>query len=294
MDDWLVQFSANLAATLFGAMVSLVVVFLWRHVRALFAGVWRRVLASMEQRQERVVAIPTARQVETYARHSPVSATEFQDAIDFLKGNLPDLYSELRDLDFPDNWFGRHLTRDGKYLQYVLGGCAVAYLVSILAELRWLQILASALWLAVFVWVLLSLGLFALWFYFDVRKAIRHHKQLKAQIGQAMAAIAPSVSMTYSQIGQLTGTLAEHEIPIFQAEMAAIGLTYRLRDLELARYLANASAEDVERIGLDVAKKAGILEKIPMDKRSELANMLVNVLREKEVNPVTPIPPTAG
>lgn len=266
MSEWLNQFTSSYASSIAYALSVLILSIVFKPILLFLSKQIKRYSEIRRLKQQDKIIVPTKKDVQRYSSRIKISENEWNDALAFLKNDIPILCKDFGESDVPGEKIISFLDKHARTYQITIWGLLLIDLVANAINLHWLQIISRIIWIVLLslLTIVIAFAFIALFIYKNQQK-VRVNK-LKSQMRNAMNALVPSVIFTYGQLGEFLKSTKKHDLPWLQAELSDIGMTFRLEDMNFAYYLVNTPIKKLLPMGEEIAKKV-----IPQDKFSTLS-----------------------
>ncbi len=279
MSDWISQFTSNYASSIAYGITALVITFLVKPFL-----VWiNQFTETRTIKQKSQLVLPTEQETARFSAKPKVNESEWKGAIEFLKNDVEFLSKRKS----KPNWLGEKIsTHLDKYIRYYQSALGVLIIANFIAT-----ILKNKLWyvftLFIFAIILIGIVLAALTSYvlfkIDIRKEKSRFKKVKNQIRDAVNIISSNVFFTYGELGEILKNTSEKDLPRLQDELADIGFSFSIEDMRFAQLLATAPADKLLPIGQRIVSGLKQIDSLPIEKKDEFAQILVDTLRQYPV-----------
>jgi len=282
MSDWLNQFTSSYASSIAYGISVFILSILIKPMFSFFSRWVKRFAEMRRSKQPSKIVLPTQKDVQRFSTKQKVTESEWNDAIEFLKNDIPVLTENFDKPELFGDKFFSFFDKNMRAYQFTLGGLALINLVANIFHAPFWQavsqiILAILLLLSVLAIVLVFVSLFIYKKHENSRV-----KKIKVQMRNAMEILAPGMAFTYGQLGEPLSRVKVSDLPRLQAELSDIGMMFNLDDMKFAHFLTTASPEKLLPFGEKILKQVVPPDKfanLSPDEKKEGAQVFVDALR---------------
>lgn len=279
MPDWISQFTSSYASSIAYGLTALAITLLVKPF-----SIWiSRFTENRVAKQKRKLVLPTEQEMARFSAKPKVTESEWKEAIEFLKNDIEPFSKRTSEPNLPGERIISHLNKNIRSYQSILGVLIIAnFIANILKNKSWYVFTQF-----IFATALIGIVLAILTSYVLLKIHIRQEKskfnKIKNQIRDAVNIISPKVVFTYRELGEILKNTSEKDLPRIQNELADIGFSFSIDDMRFAQLLATAPADKLIPIGQRIVSGLKQLDSLPIEKKDEFAQILVDTLRQYPV-----------
>lgn len=282
MSDWLNQFTSSYASSIAYGISVLILSILLKPMSLFLRRRIKRFTETHRSKQESKVILPTRKEVQRLSTKQKATESEWQGAIEFLKNDIPRLTKDFGKRELFGDKFFSFFDKNLRTYQITVGGLAITNLVANIFHAPVLQIISQIILSILLISLVLAIVLAFLSLFIYKNQENSRIKKIKVQMRSAIEVLAPSMIFTYGELGELLAPMKESDLTRLHAELADIGMSFNLHDMQVAYFLTTAPREKLHPIGESIFVQLVPPDKLAnmsSDEKAEGAQVFVNALR---------------